>query len=77
MRWIEPPSGPIAWASDAFLLALGFNASQNTDFGGGTVWNPGNARFRHNGLGCNVAFQDGSVRCLFLNPRRTISDSAL
>jgi hypothetical protein len=26
--------------------------------GGGTVWNPGNARFRHNGLGCNVAFQE-------------------
>ena len=41
--------------------ALGFHASANTDFGGGTVWNPGNARFRHNGLGCNASFADGSV----------------
>jgi prepilin-type processing-associated H-X9-DG protein len=37
----------------------------NTDFGGGEVWNPGNARFRHNGLGCDVCFADGSVKTLF------------
>jgi len=72
---LKAPSGPIAYASDAYLLSLGFNASANCDFGGGTVWNPGNARFRHNGFGCNVAFQDASVRTLFLNPRRTIAGS--
>ncbi|MBC8106254.1 MAG: prepilin-type N-terminal cleavage/methylation domain-containing protein [Anaerolineae bacterium] len=72
---LKAPSGPIAWASDAYLIALGFAFSQNTDYGGGTVWNPGNARFRHNGLGCNVAFVDGSVRTLFLNPNRTVSGS--
>jgi prepilin-type processing-associated H-X9-DG protein len=71
----KAPSGPIAWASDEFLRALGFHTSQNTDFGGGTVWNPGNARFRHNGLGCNAAFADGSVRTMFLNPRRVIQGS--
>jgi prepilin-type N-terminal cleavage/methylation domain-containing protein/prepilin-type processing-associated H-X9-DG protein len=72
---LKAPSGPIAWASDQFLQSLGAGPTANADFGGGTVWNPGNARFRHNGLGCNVAFQDGSVRTLFLNPRRTISGS--
>jgi prepilin-type processing-associated H-X9-DG protein len=69
---LKAPSGPIAWASDEFLAALGFPISGNTDYGGGTVWNPGNARFRHNGLGCNVVFADGSVRTLFLNPRRKV-----
>ena len=54
-------------------LGEGEYSSANIDFGGGVVWNAGNARFRHNGLGCNVAFQDGSVRTLFLNPRRTVS----
>jgi prepilin-type N-terminal cleavage/methylation domain-containing protein/prepilin-type processing-associated H-X9-DG protein len=72
---MKAPSGPIAWASDEFLAALGFPISANTDFGGGTVWNPGNARFRHNGLGCNVAFADGSVRTTFLNLRRKIHGS--
>jgi prepilin-type processing-associated H-X9-DG protein len=54
-------------------LGGGQYSSANIDFGGGVVWNAGNARFRHNGLGCNVAFQDGSVRTLFLNPRRTVA----
>ena len=73
---LKAPSGPIAWASDQFITSMGLSyTSANIDFGGGNVWNPGNARFRHNGLGCNVAFQDGSVRTLFLNPRRTISGS--
>jgi len=78
-RWLGDPlresSGPIAWASDEYLTSLGFWASQNTDFGGGTVWNPGNARFRHNGLGCNVAFVDGSVQTFFLNPRKIVKGS--
>jgi len=72
---LKNPSGPIAWASDEFMTALGFPISGNTDFGGGTVWNPGNARFRHNGLGCDVAFADGSVRTLYLNLRRKIAGS--
>jgi prepilin-type N-terminal cleavage/methylation domain-containing protein/prepilin-type processing-associated H-X9-DG protein len=73
---LKAPSGPIAWASDQFISSMGLEySSANIDFGGGVVWNAGNARFRHNGLGCNVAFQDGSVRTLFLNPRRTV-DSA-
>ena len=73
---LKSTSGPIAWASDSYLQSLGAGSpSANADFGGGTVWNPGNARFRHNGLGCNAAFADGSVRTLFLNPRRTV-DSA-
>ena len=73
---LKAPSGPIAFPSDAYISSLnvGYN-SANTDYGGGVIWNPGNARFRHNGLGCNVAFVDGSVRTLFLNPRRTISGS--
>jgi len=73
---LKAPSGPIAWASDEFISSMGLPyKSANIDFGGGEIWNAGNARFRHNGLGCNVAFQDGSVRTLFLNPRRTV-DSA-
>jgi prepilin-type N-terminal cleavage/methylation domain-containing protein/prepilin-type processing-associated H-X9-DG protein len=66
------PDGPIAWASDSYLNALGFQFSANTDFGGGTVWNPGNARWRHNGLGCNVAYVDGSVKTHFLNPKQAV-----
>jgi prepilin-type processing-associated H-X9-DG protein/prepilin-type N-terminal cleavage/methylation domain-containing protein len=73
---LKAPSGPIAFASDAYLQSIGAPyPSANTDFGGGVVWNAGNARFRHNGTGCNVAFVDGSVRTLFLNMRRTISGS--
>ena len=73
---LKAPSGPIAFASDAYLQSLGAPyPTANTDFGGGNVWNPGNARFRHNGLGCNVAYVDGSVRTMFLNPRRSISGS--
>jgi len=73
---LKASNGPIAFASDAFLQSIGAPyPSANADFGGGVIWNAGNARFRHNGLGCNVAFVDGSVRTLFLNPRRTISGS--
>jgi prepilin-type processing-associated H-X9-DG protein len=79
-RWNGDPlresSAPIAWASDAWIASLGTSYnSQNIDFGGVEVWNPGNARFRHNGLGCNVAFVDGSVQTFFLNPRKVISGS--
>jgi len=72
---LKAPSGPIAFPSDQYMSTLGGGqySSANIDFGGGVVWNAGNARFRHNGLGCNVAFQDGSVRTLFLNPRRTVA----
>jgi prepilin-type processing-associated H-X9-DG protein len=71
---LKNPSGPIAFASDAFVQAVGAPyPSANTDYGGGNVWNPGNARFRHNGTACNVAFVDGSVRTLFLNMRRSVS----
>ena len=71
------PQGPIAWASDSWVSTLSGGAlpSMNSDFGGGTVWNPGNARFRHNGLGCNVAFADGSVKTLFLNSRKAVAGS--
>jgi prepilin-type N-terminal cleavage/methylation domain-containing protein/prepilin-type processing-associated H-X9-DG protein len=73
---LKAPSGPIAWASDEFISSMGLEyKSANIDFGGGVIWNAGNARFRHNGVGCNVAFQDGSVRTLFLNPRRVVSGS--
>ncbi|MBC8106253.1 MAG: prepilin-type N-terminal cleavage/methylation domain-containing protein [Anaerolineae bacterium] len=73
---LKAPSGPIAWASDEFITSMNLGyTSGNIDFGGGTVWNIGNARFRHNGLGCNVAFVDGSVRTLYLNSRRTVSGS--
>ena len=53
----------------------GVYTSANIDFGGEEVWNIGNARFRHNGTGCNVAFVDGSVRTLFLSPRRIVHTS--
>jgi prepilin-type N-terminal cleavage/methylation domain-containing protein/prepilin-type processing-associated H-X9-DG protein len=70
--------GPIAWASDAWMASfnLGYK-TMNADFGGGQVWNPGNARFRHNGLGCNVAFADSSVRTLFWNPKRVVHGSGV
>jgi len=64
---------PIAWASDSWLASLGESYSQNADYGGGFTWNPGNARFRHNGnSACNVAFVDGSVRTTYLNPRHIV-----
>jgi len=72
---MKNPSGPIAWASEAWLSSLGFGKPMNTDFGGGEVWNPGNARFRHNGLGCDVCFADGSVKTLFLNARKSVAGS--
>jgi prepilin-type N-terminal cleavage/methylation domain-containing protein/prepilin-type processing-associated H-X9-DG protein len=74
---LKAPSGPIAFPSDNYMATLGGGTyhSANIDFGGNEVWNAGNARFRHNGAGCNVAFQDGSVRTLFLNMRRTVSGS--
>ncbi|CAN5636289.1 hypothetical protein BH09PLA1_BH09PLA1_17650 [soil metagenome] len=73
---LKSTSGPIAFASDQYIQSIGAPyPSANTDYGGGEIWNAGNARFRHNGFGCNVAFVDGSVRTLFLNPRRTISGS--
>jgi prepilin-type N-terminal cleavage/methylation domain-containing protein/prepilin-type processing-associated H-X9-DG protein len=75
---LKRPDGPIAWASDAFIASMGLNyTTANTDFGGGQVWNPGNARWRHNGLGCNVAFADSSVRTLFLNPKRVVFGSGV
>ena len=74
---VKNPSGPIAWASEAWLQSLGFGKPMNTDFGGGEVWNPGNARFRHNGLGCNVGFADGSVKTLFLNAKKTVYGSGV
>jgi len=79
-RWVGDPlrdsSFPIAWASDAWITSIGpgYN-SQNADFGGGVVWNGGNARFRHNGLGCNVAFVDGHVETAYLNPRKVMKGS--
>jgi len=64
--------GPIAFASDPWVSSLGFPLPTNTDFAGNTVWNIGNARFRHNGLGCNVGFVDGSVKTTFLNPTKVV-----
>jgi prepilin-type N-terminal cleavage/methylation domain-containing protein/prepilin-type processing-associated H-X9-DG protein len=73
---LKNPSGPIAFPSDGFLAAMNAGLpSANTDYAGNTVWNPGNARFRHNGEGCNVAFMDGSVKTLFLNQRHAVSGS--
>jgi len=72
---MKNPSGPIAWASDDWVRSLGFPDSANSDFGNGFVWNIGNARFRHNGLGCNVAFGDGSVKTLFLNAKKQAAGS--
>jgi len=50
-------------------------ASMNIDFVGTGVAFPGIPRFRHDGLGCNVLFADGSVRTLFLDPTTTVSGS--
>jgi len=73
---LKNPSGPIAFPTDQFLRTMGAGLpSANTDYAGNTVWNPGNARFRHNGDGCNVGFVDGSVKTLFLNQRHAVSGS--
>ena len=75
---MKNPSGPIAWASDQWVNSLAPDLpSANTDYGGGTVWNPGNARWRHNGLGCNAAFADVSAKTLFLNPRKAVKGSGI
>ena len=47
---LRNPSGPIAFASDEFVRSIG-GPGFNIDYGGDTVWNLGNARFRHIGLG--------------------------
>jgi prepilin-type processing-associated H-X9-DG protein len=71
---LKRPDGPIAWANDAWVAQMvpSMPGGANSDYGGGHIWNPGNARWRHNGLGCNVAFADSSVRTLFLNPKRVV-----
>jgi prepilin-type processing-associated H-X9-DG protein len=72
---LKHPAGPIAWPSDEHLQALtgGAFTTLNADSSGGNIWLPGNARFRHTGLGCNVLFADGTTRTLYLNPRRIVS----
>jgi prepilin-type N-terminal cleavage/methylation domain-containing protein/prepilin-type processing-associated H-X9-DG protein len=67
-------NGPIAWAADAWVAELTPQLyTANTDYGGGAVWNIGNARFRHNGnTSCNVAFADGTVRTFYVNPRKSV-----
>jgi len=67
------PNGPICYPSDAWLNEPGFAYSSNTDFASRTEWNSGNARFRHNGLACNVAFVDGSVKTFFVNTRKVVA----
>jgi prepilin-type N-terminal cleavage/methylation domain-containing protein/prepilin-type processing-associated H-X9-DG protein len=76
---LKRPDGPIAWANDAWVAQMvpQMPGGANSDFGGGQIWNPGNARWRHNGLGCNVAFADSSVRTLFLNPKRAVKGSGI
>jgi prepilin-type processing-associated H-X9-DG protein/prepilin-type N-terminal cleavage/methylation domain-containing protein len=70
------PDGPIHWPSDEYLQrAGGFAPTFNTDFGGGTVYvyAVGGPRWRHNGgMASNVAFADGSVRTLRLNPKHIL-----
>lgn len=73
---LRRPDGPIAWPSDAFLQSLGFpDGTMNTDYAGNFPSFPGNARFRHDGLGCNVLFADGSIRTLYLDPTTAVSGS--
>jgi prepilin-type processing-associated H-X9-DG protein len=65
--------GPIAWPTDKQIVTWGGDPdTMNADVGGGATWNYGGPRYRHNGLGTNVVFADGSVRTLFLNTRRVI-----
>lgn len=73
---LKNPAGPIAFVSDQYMQSLsgGTYPSANIDFAGGLIWNPGNARFRHTGLGCNVLFADGSVRTLYLRPFRKVAN---
>ena len=73
---LKAPVGPIAFPSDAYVQAMGFPiSSMNTDYINTHVYFPGVARFRHEGLGCNVLFADGSVRTLHLDPTRVIAGS--
>jgi prepilin-type N-terminal cleavage/methylation domain-containing protein/prepilin-type processing-associated H-X9-DG protein len=72
---LKNPAGPIAWASDRLLASIGLDPpTANTD-GVNGLYLPGNARFRHLDLGCNVMFADGSVRTLFLYPKRKVSNT--
>jgi prepilin-type N-terminal cleavage/methylation domain-containing protein/prepilin-type processing-associated H-X9-DG protein len=71
---LKNPSGPIAFPNDQLMQPFGL-PSFNADFGTGGVFNPGGARFRHTGLGCNVLFADGSARTLYLRPYRKVSNA--
>jgi prepilin-type processing-associated H-X9-DG protein len=71
---LKHPSGPIAFPSDEYVNAVAGPefTTANGDGVNGVLF-PGNARFRHTGLGCNVLFADGTVRSLFLYPRRIVA----
>lgn len=73
---LKNPAGPIAFPSDQYTSQLtgGQLPTINMDFNGSLTWNPGNARFRHSGLGCNVLFADGSARTLYLRPFRKVAN---
>ena len=75
---LKNPAGPIAFPSDQYLQQVtgGSIPTANGDSSGGTLWLPGNARFRHTGLGCNVLFADGSARTLYLRPFRKVANGA-
>ena len=69
------PSGPIFFPTDGQIIAWGGDPDgMNLDVSG-AIWNYGGARVRHNGLRCNVAFADGSVRGLLLNTSRVVPNT--
>ena len=68
---LKNPAGPIAWPSDAFIQSLGIEGLNTLNMD--VILDPGIARFRHTGGGCNVLFADGSVQTLFLHPHHKVS----
>src|SRR5262249_409263 len=66
------PNGSIFLPTDEELAQIDPSfPTDNADSMAGIVWYIGEARFRHDGLGGNGAFADGSVRTLFLH-RQTL-----
>jgi prepilin-type processing-associated H-X9-DG protein len=73
---MKNPSGPIAWGKRRLgaqprVPRLGqqrFRQRLRLEY-------RQTPRFRHNGLGCNVAFGDGSVKTLFLNAKKQAAGS--
>jgi prepilin-type processing-associated H-X9-DG protein len=74
---LKHPSGPIGFPSDQYVQMFGTTFTSANSDGSNNILIPGNARFRHTALGCNVLFADGSVRTLYLRPFRKVASAPI